>query len=828
MADRSVLVRLKADISDFNRGMLAASAGAKTFTASLDTSTDRMTNLTQSALALGPALVPLSAVAVPAISGLTNQLAFATAGAGVAALAFSGVGDALKATNDYALEPSAANFEKMQETLATLGPSGQRFVGFLQELRPEMQRLQDAAQDGLFPGVESGLTDLMDLLPNAERIISQIATGMGQVIAEAGDNLNDPRWQEFFAFLEHEAKPTLVTMGRTLGNFAEGFANLWMAFDPLSDQFSKSFLDMSRDFAKWTDGLSQTEGFQDFVAYIQENGPKAFDALSSLGNAFLQIVEAAAPVGAAVLPVIEAVGDAIATIADSDLGPVIIGIVSLTSAYARLLVLSQKVNSSAIGGMFGKSSFGGAARAAKDIGPATRAYLDYGAALGSAGAKTAGFATTTQRLGASLKGTAKLAGGAGGLAFIMSDLDDKMGLTNTAMGAMIGSTIGPWGTAIGAAAGLAIDLTHQVDDAGESVKRFQQAFAGAGSLKDQEAVISAFKDQIKMFEDVDAGFLQDDIEKLKTGLEPLEKQHEADARAADDARFAEFGLSNAMRDASDSARAETIALLDNIRTKNEAADAAENAFSAETNYRRALKDAQAQAKKTNAGIEGSSDAALKNREALDTLAGAWNRVADAGGKTSADMKKAKSNFIQAAIGMGVSRTAAKRLADELFHIPSPKPKVTVTGETQAKIAAWRIRTAIASIRGKSVNVYVNTIKRAIGGAFADGGYITGPGGPRDDQVPILASNGEFIVNAAATAKNLGLLQQINAQKFADGGRVQRMADGGSVRPAATPDVNVSGGMTPGQFKRALKEVLPGVSVRIVGKPGNQRLEIMGG
>ncbi|MFR9750491.1 hypothetical protein ACL02S_05585 [Nocardia sp. 004] len=57
---------------------------------------------------------------------------------------------------------------------------------------------------------------------------------------------------------------------------------------------------------------------------------------------------------------------------------------------------------------------------------------------------------------------------------------------------------------------------------------------------------------------------------------------------------------------------------------------------------------------------------------------------------------------------------------------------------------------------------------------ADGGMLRGPGGPRDDVIPVLASNGEYIVNAESTAKNLPLLEAINSgatPKFADGGRV---------------------------------------------------------
>jgi hypothetical protein len=651
MADRTVKIRLTGDVSDWNRALLGAAATTKAFTKELDTSTDRAVNLTQSVLAIGPALVPLGATAVPVIAGLSNQFAFAAAGAGVAALAFSGVGDALKATNDYAIDPTDANLRKMRQSLAELGPAGQEFVGFLQELRPKLQDLQDAAQEGLLPGAEQGINELMQLLPQVERIVSTVAETMGDLFAEAGDNLNDAHWREFFAFLESEAKPTLVAMGRTLGNFAEGFANLWMAFDPLADNFSHSFLELSRDFAEWTDGLDKTEGFQEFLDYIETNGPKAWDALTAVGNALVQIVEAAAPVGSAALPVIEAVSDAIAAIADSDLGPVVIGVVSLTSAYSRLIALSNSANSSALGSLFGKSSFGAAGRAAKDLPAATAAWRTYDAAQARASLSAAEFAAQSGRMGASVRGAAKLLGGAGGLAFVMSDLDDKMGVTNTAMGALIGSGFGPLGTAAGATIGAIVDLTHQTDDAAEAVKRFDQAFKTAGSLEDQAAVIAELKGALAgLTEEGVPDFARDDLRKLQEELLALEGQHIADTRAADDQKFAEAGLGDQMAFASDATRAQTLAMLDNIAAKNHNADVTQSMFSAETNYRQALKDAKKQADSNSAGIKGNSDAALKNRETLDRLASGWNRLADAGGKrwrSSARLRPSSSGWPKA-------------------------------------------------------------------------------------------------------------------------------------------------------------------------------------
>jgi tape measure domain-containing protein len=69
----------------------------------------------------------------------------------------------------------------------------------------------------------------------------------------------------------------------------------------------------------------------------------------------------------------------------------------------------------------------------------------------------------------------------------------------------------------------------------------------------------------------------------------------------------------------------------------------------------------------------------------------------------------------------------------------------------------------------------------IGGlfGFADGGYISGPGGPRSDSIMAMVSNGEYVVNAATTKRWLPFLEQINAND----GRLPKFADGGAVGPA---------------------------------------------
>lgn len=80
--------------------------------------------------------------------------------------------------------------------------------------------------------------------------------------------------------------------------------------------------------------------------------------------------------------------------------------------------------------------------------------------------------------------------------------------------------------------------------------------------------------------------------------------------------------------------------------------------------------------------------------------------------------------------------------------------------------------------------------------FAPGGQVFGQGGPRSDKVPAMLSNGEYVINAAATARTLPLLNAINY------GVTQRNADtatmvgggGGALMNSINITVNPSPGM----------------------------------
>lgn len=82
---------------------------------------------------------------------------------------------------------------------------------------------------------------------------------------------------------------------------------------------------------------------------------------------------------------------------------------------------------------------------------------------------------------------------------------------------------------------------------------------------------------------------------------------------------------------------------------------------------------------------------------------------------------------------------------------------------------------------------------------ADGGMIYGPGTGTSDSVPIWSSSGEFVVNAAATAKNRALLEAINA-----GNPIASFAKGGAVNGSRSSGTGSASGATVAHFTLDLR------------------------
>lgn len=812
-------VNTRRAVSDIDRPVSDLGRSSGSASREVDKLSGRMRIMADVAAILGPALVPIGAVAVPAIAGMSAQLGFAAVAAGTAVLAFQGVGDALKALNDYQLSPTEAHLKALQDKMSALGPAGRAFVHELQNLRPVLQELQNVAQAGMFPGLTEGLKSMETALPKVEAVIAAVSSEMGKIAADTGASLASERWTPFLDFIGREAPSALADMAKAAGNTAHAVAELFMAADPLNDGFSRWLVQATADLDRWATGLSKTQGFQEFVGYIQTNGPQVAQTFGAIANAVLQIVEASAPLGGPVLAGIEALANVIAAIANSDIGT------PLFTAAAALALFNRAVGLATAGrsGLQGfETRMSAAGAQAKGFGTAVRATAADLRVL-STTAMTAGARTERELLRANaasarLKRTmtpiGKGAGLLGGLAIASSGAADKIGLTNTASLALMGTLAGPPGAAIGAAAGLFLDAKAAASGFADALKNVDQV-ASSGDLDAMATKLAAIKAGLHDVTSTSGpgDFFGDQFSKIGDAL-----SHPFDIKPGDErvsgAKAAIKEIEDAMNDASGKAgsaaeatdaygntiagtgrNAQTTAaqirgMVDAMKAQRQEANAA---FSAETQYRQALKDAQEQGKKSNAGIKGSSDEALKNREAIEALASAWNNQSDAVKNNEAKFRAAKSAFIQTAVSMGVPEEAARRLARRLLEIPQSRVIGVTLNAQDAQSEIARIKAELAGIpREVRTRYYVTQItsfnKRpqvADAQAHADGGTVLGPRHPYGDKVLTLLAPGEEVIT-----NRRGEADRFRADRAA--GRIPAYADGGRVGQTASTAAGMAG------------------------------------
>lgn len=127
-----------------------------------------------------------------------------------------------------------------------------------------------------------------------------------------------------------------------------------------------------------------------------------------------------------------------------------------------------------------------------------------------------------------------------------------------------------------------------------------------------------------------------------------------------------------------------------------------------------------------------------------------------------------------ALGNAIGRLS-DRIFDELLNAMFEVQNVGGVGGGFSGILGW-----FAKLFGFRTGGQIDAGKHTPVLRRAGGGMIYGPGGPTDDKVPVLASDGEYIVNAAATRKHRALIEAINA------GKVASFAGGGIVGEADAP------------------------------------------
>lgn len=259
-----------------------------------------------------------------------NSAASIEAAAAAIITAQAGVTAAQDKLAEAAGKTSAAQ-DKANEALAGLSPAGQAFVGFVNGvLRPAFERMRDAAQTGLLPGVQSALEALLPFVGPVSQFIGQLATQLGRMFGAIASGLQNPTWSQFFTDLGQAAPVLLDGVAKVFGNIATGIVALLDAFIPFSVQFTGGLVEMTDAFARWAAGLGDSDGFREFIDYVRRTGPQLLDTLAAIAELIINIGKAAAPLAPVVLAVLRGIANGVNAIPT----PILTAVVAAFAALA--------------------------------------------------------------------------------------------------------------------------------------------------------------------------------------------------------------------------------------------------------------------------------------------------------------------------------------------------------------------------------------------------------------------------------------------------------------------------------------------------------------
>jgi len=306
---------------------------------------------------LGPALASTATVGVGAVGALSASLAAAGAGAlaygVVATSALTKVFDASEELEKIQQKIDQADTVKervaAQKELAALykGMSlAQRgALTDLQEFKSFWGGFVKQFEKPIFKAFSEGLNALQTVFTKLQPTILNVANAVVKLMQGFNSALGSSGATKFFEWLETNAARSLTNFTQMATNTLSGVLSLFQAFAPLGASMETSLLGITQRFREWAESLSGTQGFKDFVAYVQENGPKLWNSLKNIGNTIINVSAALLPMGQLVLTVVDNITSFAEKITSSKEALIGIGaaIVTFRAGLATLTII-QTVN----------------------------------------------------------------------------------------------------------------------------------------------------------------------------------------------------------------------------------------------------------------------------------------------------------------------------------------------------------------------------------------------------------------------------------------------------------------------------------------------------
>ncbi|MEU2510572.1 phage tail protein [Streptomyces syringium] len=820
LSDRSRTLRSDMDDLDGVLGRVGAGLnGLRGRLGSVSTSAGRsdgsMRGLIGTALALSTALLPIAAAAAP-VAGTMGAAAVAMGAFGAAVVPQIGrLADAVSAqvkysdavrTHGAASKQAATASLAMQDSVSRMTPATREAAAGFMAVKESTREWSDALSSSTMPVFTKSFATFRAMLPSFTPLVAGAASELDKFVTTIAGGVNSAGYDEFMA---------------KFGAFATGAL--------------KSVLDGIIRLSRSISGFVKGGGLDGFMEYARANGPLVAETLRNIGSAIVHLVASSGDLGVTMLTVV----NSFAKLVNALPKELISTVLQLYAAFKLFGLAAAGIAAvgAAVSGMGAALvSFRVAAVAAGGgIAGLRAAFL----ALSTAAKTTVAVAGITVLFVALQKlsqiGKAAPAD-IDQLTTSMGKLANT-GRASGEAARVFGSDLGKLGESLRTLARPSnLDKTQQfltqligmdstpVKDAKANFQAMDEALTNM--VKGGNIDLAAESLQVVMDKMGKQGFTAEEVRSqldgYRSAMDEVAFQQQMAAQAQ--GLFGEQAMATSQKLAAQKASAD--GLRQSVQALN---DVHRAALGGMIGFEAAI-DAAAEAARQNAGVLTMSGGQLDLNGAKARTAAA--ALQDLGTKTdqaassaresgaswdsvSAILERGRSSLISSAQAMGLSSSEARRLARSIIDIPNKTTYVKGNlQDLEAKLAAAKselrsvpdsrraevraridqlqaavnsARAALNSVQSKTVFIntyhtdYVSTVRSAQFGIPGDlllrasGGPIRGPGTGTSDDVPVMASNGEYMVRAMAVQKyGTPFLDAINSgtlQTFAKGGKI---------------------------------------------------------
>ncbi|MGM0970346.1 MAG: hypothetical protein ACQEWR_17435 [Bacillota bacterium] len=191
--------------------------------------------------------------------------------------------------------------EKIKVLQESLGKEEKKALATLEDFKDNWQDIAKITQKPILKSFTNSLTTFKTVLNSLRPMFVNVANGAVTLTKNLDNAFKAKDMQNFIKWMNNNAGKAFVTFGNIAGNVMRTVMNLIVAFGPLGNDMAASMEKATASWAKWAAGLSSSQRFQDFVAYTRENGPKLLKVITNFSGALRRLFAAFGPMSSDML-----------------------------------------------------------------------------------------------------------------------------------------------------------------------------------------------------------------------------------------------------------------------------------------------------------------------------------------------------------------------------------------------------------------------------------------------------------------------------------------------------------------------------------------------